>query len=350
MNNREDFIRQYPEFPWLSHADPGCLESFLHERNWIAADEHVRSCEPPGEGNMNLTMRVITNRRSLIVKQARPWVEKYDHIPAPWDRVQFERRFYERVQKLPEVAARMPQLLFSDMAARVLVLEDMGDANPLMSLYAGDSLTASDLRGLAAYLRSLHDGTRGLADPSFENLEMRQLNHQHIFEIPLVENNGLDLEQIESGLSDAAGLLRCDSAYRQLVSETGDRYLANGSALLHGDFFPGSWLRTSAGIFVIDPEFCFFGDPEFDLGCAIAHLCLAGQPRQHAQSLLQAYTDGDQTSIESSWLTCYAATEVMRRLIGVAQLPLQTVVGQRGNLLERSRRAMIGQAWEELWV
>jgi 5-methylthioribose kinase len=179
---------------------------------------------------------------------------------------------------------------------------------------------------------------------------MRQLNHQHIFEIPLAADNGLDLEQLETGLTAAATKLRHDSRYRELVRTTGERYLSSGSVLLHGDFFPGSWLRSDTGIYVIDPEFCFFGDPEFDLACAVAHLRLAQQPRQHAEVFLQAYSDrSENTLIDSSRLASYAAAEVMRRLVGVAQLPLQTSDGQRAEMLERSRLAMIGQTWEELW-
>jgi 5-methylthioribose kinase len=351
MTNRDDMIRQHPEFPWLSLDDRRCLESFLRQRGWLAADERVSRCEKPGDGNMNLTLRVITDQRTLIVKQARPWVEKYDHIPAPWDRAEYEHRFYERIQSIPDVATRMPQLLFADMAARVLVLEDLGDAQPLTSLYAGEAITVTDLQQLAGYLRSLHEATRGPADPGFANIEMRQLNHQHIFEIPLANDNGIELDQLEPGLSIAAAKLRDDSAYLQLIRNTGDRYLSTGPVLLHGDYFPGSWLRAHDEIFVIDPEFCFYGDPEFDLACAMAHLCLAQQPRRYAVSFLNAYTDGQgDTEIESSLLASYAAAEVMRRLIGVAQLPLRASDGQRAAMLERSHRTMLSQTWEELWV
>jgi len=350
MTRKQDAIRQNPKFPWLSLDEVAQTESFLRDRDWLAADERVVRCEKPGEGNMNLTMRVITNQRSLIVKQSRPWVEKYDHIAAPWDRIEFECRFYERIQTVPSVAARMPMLLYADMDARAIVLEDLGDAQPLTSIYTGDALTDADIRQLADYLATLHGATRGPADSEFENMDMRQLNHQHIFEVPLADNNGIDLEQLETGISASATRLRNDVDYRALVDVTGQRYLETGAVLLQGDYFPGSWLRTANGIFVIDPEFCFFGDPEFDLGCAVAHLRLASQHRDRALLLLQAYTDSQEgMTFESSLVSRYAAVEVMRRLIGVAQLPLQTTNGQRAEMLEKSRDAMVSQDWEKLW-
>jgi len=347
---RADVVREHPDFPWLSLDDPDGLESFLKQRGWLDADESVRACEKPGDGNMNLTIRVRTDRRSLIVKQARPWVEKYDDIPAPWDRIQFECRFYARIAGIPGVADWMPRLLGADLKARALVLEDLVDAQSLASVYSGDALTEGEVRHLARYLKSLHEATRHSADPDFENSAMRRLNHQHIFEIPMVENNGIDLEHLEPGLKAAATHLRNDVTYQGLIRKVGERYLGSGTVLLHGDFFPGSWLRTKNGVFVIDPEFCFFGDPEFDLGCAIAHFRLAQQPRKHALSFLQTYSESsDSITVQFPLLSAFAAAEVMRRLIGVAQLPLSASGVQRVELLERSHRAMINHAWEELW-
>ncbi|MEX0978467.1 MAG: phosphotransferase [Pirellulales bacterium] len=347
---KADVIREHPGFPWLSLDDPAGLELFLRSRGWLDASESVRSCEKPGDGNMNLTMRVRTDRRSIIVKQARPWVEKYDSIPAPWDRILFESRFYERIASIPAVSARMPQLLGVDTDARVLILEDLAGSQSLASLYRGEKLSEGDARSLAEYLSALHQATRGPADPAFENKAMRRLNHQHIFELPLAENNGIDLDQLENGLATAAGKLRDDAAYCGLIRHAGARYLSNGTVLVHGDYFPGSWLRTSKGILIIDPEFCFYGDAEFDLGCAVAHLRFAEQPREYAEVFLQAYSEhAGAGHVQTSLLACFAAAEIMRRLIGVAQLPLAALSVSRAELLDRSRRAMVDQAWEELW-
>ena len=348
--NREEFISRNPEFPWLRIDAPREVESFLRTRGWISADERVQQCVKPGEGNMNLTMRVVTDRRSMILKQSRPWVEKYDQIPAPWNRIEFEYRFYQRISAIPDVAARMPQLLLADMRACVLMLDDLGDAEALTTLYAGESLNTDDVHELASYLGALHESTNGAADSDFENLEMRELNHQHIFQIPLQRDNGLGLENIEIGLLAAADRLRDDQAYRTRLEEIGQRYLQTGTVLLHGDYFPGSWLRTERGIFVIDPEFCFFGEPEIDLGCALAHLRLSNQPRQQAQSFLDSYTKLRPGFVcDSALLSGFAAAEVMRRLIGVAQLPLPDSPMARTRMIEQSRHAIINQDWEQLW-
>ena len=63
------------------------------------------------------------------------------------------------------------------------------------------------------------------------------------------------------------------------MAKVGDIYLSDdGGVLLHGDYYPGSWLKTDAGFRVIDPEFCFLGPPEFDLGVLAAHWIFCGGP------------------------------------------------------------------------
>jgi 5-methylthioribose kinase len=338
---RADFTREHPDFPLLRADDPGGVETFLRDRDWIEAGEPLRSCARAGEGNMNLTLRVRTDRRSFIVKQARAWVEKYDHIPAPLDRALVEQRFYERVASIPEVADRMPRLLAADASSRTLLLEDLGDAGDLTTLYSQGELFAEDAQTLGVYLRHLHGATRGTPDPALVNREMRRLNHLHIFEVPLDAGNGVGLDRYEPGLGEAAARLRADRSFCRRVAELGERYLADGSSLVHGDFFPGSWLRTAGGIRVIDPEFCFYGEPELDLGVAVAHFALSRQSFHIDDELIAAAVDpSEEVLVREAVVTRYAAVEIVRRLIGVAQLPIPPSDGFRANMLERARVAM----------
>ena len=340
----------HPEFPWLSAGDMSRVEALLRELDWLRAGERLVACARAGEGNMNLTLRVRTGERSMILKQARPWVEKYDHIAAPWDRSLFEQRFYERVSGIAEVAERMPRILASDSAARIILMEDLGEASDFTDVYAGKAITQEETRSLAAYLRALHDGTRGVPDPDLANREMRALNHQHIFVVPLSEDNGVELEPHELWLEDAARELKRDRAYCAAVEDAGERYLADGPCLVHGDYFPGSWLRVDGGIRVIDPEFCFYGDAEFDLGMCLAHLRMGCQDFDVARRFLSAYAgEGAETSFDRKWVARYGAIEIMRRIIGVAQLPIAPTEGFRARLLKTSHAALTNCSVEDLW-
>src|SRR3954471_450338 len=235
---------------WLiDAADRASLERYLTSAGLLQLDETPIEIARAGAGNMNLALRVSTPRpRSFVVKQARPWVEKYPHIPAPFDRTLVEAAFYEAVRPEPRVASRMPALLHVDGADHILVLEDVGREGDFTTMYADSAMPSPVLGALLDWLRDLArvpfpDAARA----ALANRAMRALNHEHIFVFPLREANGHDLDAITPGLAAAARELARDEAYRDAVHAVGDRYLADGRALVHGDFFPGSWLKDAGG-------------------------------------------------------------------------------------------------------
>src|SRR3982751_2789556 len=132
------------------------------DRGWISVSENVLSAARAGEGNMNYTLRVRTNERSFILKQARPWVEKYPAIDAPDERAVVEANFYRSVQRVHRVASRMPALLASDDDARMLMIEDLAPAHDCTDVYAGARLSDEDLALLVGYLEALQAGLRGI--------------------------------------------------------------------------------------------------------------------------------------------------------------------------------------------
>ena len=332
MTRKEEFLQQHPTAYFLAADDLAALASYLRQRGWLASDECLQRAEKAGEGNMNYTLRIQTSARSFILKQARPWVEKYPSIAAPWERALVEGRFYEAVQNQPTIAALMPKLIGVDADAHILALEDLGAARDFTTLYHGDVLIEAQLAELVRWLVALHQ-TVPDHQAAFANRAMRALNHQHIFELPLQANNGLDLDAITPGLMDEARALQADDAYVERVRELGAMYLQDGAALLHGDYFPGSWLQTAAGVRVIDPEFCFFGPPEFDVGVLLAHLHLAQQPTELIAQVLQEY----HASLDDALTWKFAGVEIMRRLLGVAQLPLECDLPEKARLLALSR-------------
>jgi 5-methylthioribose kinase len=300
---------------FLDLSDVAGLEAYLRQSGAISDSERVTSVEKAGEGNMNCTARVRTNERSFIVKQSRPWVEKYPQISAPEDRALVEARFYALISTRPEIAKSMPSILSADADARLLCMEDLGAAQDFTSMYSGYRIADDELRALTRFLSALHESFRGHPKAGeLENREMRELNHEYIFVQPL-----------ES--------LQPDSAYAAEIKSLGDEYLANGECLLHGDYFPGSWLRTASGVKVIDPEFGFFGPPEFDLGVMIAHLHLA-RSSDLAPRVLELYQSH---AIREKRVQQFAGVEVMRRLVGVAKLPVTFNDEEQRDLLARAR-------------
>lgn len=316
------------------------LQDYLLRRGWLDENESIATVEKPGEGNMNFTLRVRTPIRTLIVKQARDYVEKYPSIPAPAERAIVEGHFYEAVRPFTLLAEQMPQLLGMDPENNILVLEDLGESCDFTWLYQpGQSLDDVALDTLTGYLSDLHNHfERAVPNPAFANRAMRALNHEHLFVFPFMPDNGFDLDTVQPGLQALAMPYKTDEALKKAVLRLGDTYLADGHTLLHGDFYPGSWLQTNKGTKVIDPEFCFYGPAEYDLGVMIAHLYMAGQPDALIDSIWQRYQAP--ATFDDGLRRQFTAVELLRRLIGLAQLPLHLSLDQKQTLLEQARQTV----------
>ena len=350
MTRKADFHGLWPGIYFLDAADLPALNTYLAAGERLRPGETLLAAEKAGEGNMNCTVRVRTSAGSFILKQSRPWLEKYPHIAAPFDRALVEARFYHLISANAAVAGRMPRLLWEDAQARTLALADLGEASDFFPLYARQTVLSDALLAeLVDYLAGLHrlaperTGDR----KHLTNHDMRALNHEHMCALPLREPNGLDLDAYTGtpGLAAVAATLKADAAYGQAVAALGERYLhGEGESLLHGDFFPGSFLRTSLGVRIIDPEFCFCGDAELDLGVLAAHLLLAGEPADRAENILSLYRSaGGQFS--PTLARQYAGVEIMRRLIGVAQIPtLRADLARKTRLLASSRQLVLEPA------
>ncbi len=94
---------------------------------------------------MNLTLRVTFRRFSLILKQGRPWVEKYQDIAAPPQRTIVEASFYRAIRDVASVSTRMPALMDLDEDNCVIVLEDLGRVGDYSTLYTDATIAAADL-------------------------------------------------------------------------------------------------------------------------------------------------------------------------------------------------------------
>lgn len=314
------------------------LESYLHTQKWLNADESIIKIEKPGEGNMNFTLRVYTSSgRTCIIKQSRAYVEKYPSIAAPENRAIIEGKFYEFTQENEKLRHFMPQLLGLDEVNNIIITQDLGTSSDLTTLYQpNQSISIEDIESISQYLSELH-GAFKTQTPNeiFRNRAMRALNHEHIFNYPFMENNGFDLNHILDGLQEAAMVYKTDEAFKDIVKKIGEVYLADGSYLLHGDYYLGSFLKTNNGIKIIDPEFCFYGHAEFDFGVLIAHLKMSEQSSEIIEAAIRNYEKAD--DFDEKLFGQFTGVEIMRRIIGLAQLPLTLSLEKRVALLKEAK-------------
>lgn len=307
----------------------------LQELAFWDEGELLISSKPAGEGNMNLVLRVKTNLRSVILKQSKPYVRKYPQIPAPINRILIERTYYFLIETDQVLNGFSPKVLAYFPESHLLILQDLGMGSDFSFLYKGKStLDPETLSDLAAYLNALH----GLEIEDFpDNSAMKLLNHEHIFNFPFAEENGFDLDSIQPGLQEASLVYKRDQELKEALTKLGDRYLSVGSTLLQGDFYPGSWLKVEEGLKIIDPEFGFMGDKEFDLGVLFAHFDLGQQPEILKEEFLKKYKH----PFSPDLLNQYQGVEILRRLIGIAQLPVSLTLPEKKMLLEKARNLVL---------
>jgi 5-methylthioribose kinase len=320
----------------LDKNKPGEITHYLHTHKLIEADERVISAEKPGEGNMNYVLRLQLNNRTLIIKQARPYVEKYPNVAAPEERVIIEGEFYKQVAGNAALSAMMPAIIKVDEIDHILILEDLGEASDFTFLYEQEGqLSKEEAHSLTAFISKLHNSFES-AEPSelLANRKLRSLNHEHIFIYPLMVDNGFDLNLIQPGLQAVSMKYKSNEQLKRKANQLGAVYLADGATLLHGDYYPGSWLKTSAGVKVIDPEFSFYGPAEYDLGVMLAHLKMAEQDDSIIQLVMAAYEK--RSGFDNRLLKEFIGIEIIRRIIGLAQLPLTLTLQQKEALLEEA--------------
>ncbi|MDE2689663.1 MAG: phosphotransferase [Acidobacteriota bacterium] len=380
MSRRAEFEAEHPEVHVLSADQAGRVDLVMGAVGWLGDEEQVTTCASLG-GESSTVMRVELQElrggwRTAVLKQSLPWLRRDESVAMPADRWRGEHAFYSAVARVPEAAARMPRLMAANEARSLLLLEDFRGASNLTSLYGGGSLARGAAEVLGAFLRALRCGTRGERDAEFAHGGMKALSHRLLFKAPFDSpgqgGNGFGpdgpapagdaLDAFEPGLGEAAATLRSDRTFREALAELGSRFLDSGACLVHGAFHPANWLLLPNGdVRVVDPQYSSPGDPEFDLGTALAHLLLARQPVEVVATFLSAATGAEEAGregpadteeveagVDRPLVARYAGAEIVRRLLGGAQLPLEGEGGFRRGLLETARTAVLSGHLEVL--
>lgn len=316
---------------FTSNAD---LTNYLKTFDCFGETEMVENIAVAGAGNMNVVLRVQTQKRSLIVKQSRPFVVKYPDIPAPLNRIAVEHQFYTAIRN-GDKNTHFPTILEFSKQEHLLIMEDLGKLPDLTSLYTVRNLEAEMFQELIDALTEIHATAVPKDYPL--NTVLRQLNHQHIFILPFMEDNGFSLDNIQKGLQALSLPFKTNIKLKERVEALGKRYMEAGDTLLHGDYYPGSWIHNDTALYVIDPEFSFVGEKAFDLGVLSAHLILATSETAYLDRVLTAYSG----TVASDLVRQFTGVEIIRRLIGLAQLPLERSLQEKKNLLDAAAQMLI---------
>ncbi|MEM9352674.1 MAG: phosphotransferase [Planctomycetota bacterium] len=307
------------------------LPHFLAASGWLSGEENV-AVEPAGDGNINFVRRVTKpSGESVIVKQARPELERFPEYRVTTDRMLFEHRYGKLVRQLaPRAAAILPAVYHFDTGSRVMVMEDLGDGARLDQVLAGGGAPVEAMHKLGECLATVHCGTAAavtdLAE-EFRNEEMQRLHGEHIFTLPYQENPFPIPVRVRE---HAEGLLT--QQVRERIASLRACYYGTPAALVHGDVQSGNVVLQGNSPRLLDAEIAHLGDPAFDLGTALAHLHFhvplhadAAGLLKAAGALVEGYRLGATAQGErppaAFWIRAeqYAAVELLRRTLGAAR-------------------------------
>lgn len=285
--------------------------------------------EPVGDGNINRVRRVTAREgRSMVVKHAGDFVERFPEHALSSDRIVFEQRYGEAVRMLaPRMAGVLPRVLHFEERRRILVMEDLGGAPRQDQELLAGRVDLSVIRRLGAFLGSVHAASvphLGALRPRFRNDEMWSLH------------GGLLLESLDaSRVAELAPGLR-----RLMESELGDRRALERisglrsrhekvrEALVHGDVKAANVIIRHGRPFLLDAEFAHIGDPAFDLGTALAHLWLHLDASEGAaghgevERVLQEGYGAGGGSIDALWHHAlrWAGVDIIGHVVGPMRL------------------------------
>ena len=226
MDKRTLFHESFPEGYFLD-TDLISLDAYLKKRNWLKEEETIKEVGIPGAGNMNFVLRIRLDNRSFIIKQSRPWVEKFPQIPAPAKRISVEAAFFKVANQIAEIKEFVPNVIGFDEENSILLTEDLGDTADFLYLYARKkAIEVKELSKLVDFLNHLHNwDAKRIQYPL--NQGMRELNWTHIFQFPFEIENGFDLNTVQEGLQEIALTYKTDEPLKQLINKVGADYFKN---------------------------------------------------------------------------------------------------------------------------
>lgn len=256
-------------YPFLETARPEAVGEYLVSRNFLEPGETVLRLDAAGRCARNLTLRVVTDQRSFVLKHFRAWPGPPGGergMPAAADRFRSECQFHRSARIADCVRRSLPALLHQDTRTACAIFADAGETSD-----ASSPLTTAESEAVAWFLISLHHHTESVPrDARYRSESVTTWHRDRLF------------APDAAGLGDRRWRTRLLARGRHVRAAFADACAAleaGGTSLVHGDFGPWNWLRAGGRVHVVDAESSFFGPPEFDAGALLAGLLFTRQDR-----------------------------------------------------------------------
>lgn len=236
-----------------------------------------------GDGNLNLVFIVEGLSKTIVVKQALPYVRAAGES---W-KLSLTRAFFEYnvldVQAKVSGHQLVPKVYFYDPDMAIFAMEFLSPHIILRKeLMAGKTFVnlAEDI-GVFLAKTLFHTSDFGLNAEEKKSLvskfannhELCKITEDLIFTEPYfdAERNNWTTPELDE---DVFRVWK-DEEMIQVAMRYKYKFMTESQALLHGDLHSGSIMVTESDTKVIDPEFGFMGPMAFDIGNYIGNLLMA---------------------------------------------------------------------------
>lgn len=343
------------------------------------------------EGNVNLIFRVYRAAApgtSVLVKQALPHSRRYPDFKMPLERSRLE---YDVLQLEGKYCpGRVPQVYHYDEAMFVSLMEDLNQHLIMRDGLARQIVYPRVAEHIGLFMARTLFYTSDLYLPSaekkalvsrYENSVMRKTQEDLVFTQPFLPNsNNRWTPQLEAEVQRIYG----DDTLRSEVFWLKEAYMTRAQALLHNDLHTGSIMLNEQDTRVIDPEFAFYGPIGHDIGSYFGNLVLSYAAQEYHAGDAQtraAYRRWIADTIVETWqiferefvrlwetdgsaewpsprfraqyvaqllqdTAGFSATEMIRRLIGMAHVPDLDSIPDDETRAEAERLALgVAQSW-----
>ncbi|AYF72886.1 S-methyl-5-thioribose kinase [Nocardia yunnanensis] len=338
------------------------VPGYLRERGYFAGDAFADSdihVHEVSDGNLNRVF-LATHRdgRSLAVKQALPWVRVAGPSwPMSPERATAEARAYRRVTAVaPET---VPAVHGYDADNYALTMENLADLRVLRTVLNEGAGFGGASTAVGVFVARLAFATSDFGMSSAErkallaesvNPELCKITEDLVLAEPYLEH---EHNHWHESVADLAAAFRADPALRTEIAELRHTFMSGAQALLHGDLHTGSIMVGERDgrevVKIFDPEFSFVGPVGFDLGlywgnviAADARARVLAPDAGHLDEIAHSWQAFD-TEFRALWPTRvdtffddayldrflrrvwtdalgYAGAEIIRRIVGFAQL------------------------------
>lgn len=255
---------------------------YINDKLDFFTEDAVYECNEIGDGNLNLVFRVkdIKNNKSIIVKQALPYVRAAgDDWPLDIKRGEIETKILQIEYHLTN--GLVPKVHLFDDEMFCMIMEDLSDyiimrygllkfeTYPNFAEQISDFLVKTLL--LTSDVVMDHQKKKDMVK-DFVNPELCEITEDLVYTEPFnigARNN------MEDFLVDFHKKELVDDKELKLeVAKLKFDFMNNAQALLHGDLHTGSIFVNQNYTKVIDPEFAFYGPMAYDIGALIANLVM----------------------------------------------------------------------------